>query len=106
MVEGNELSDIFCPMYLDSHQFRWRCKNPLKQRRLDYFLISESLQHEVETINITPSIQSDRSVLKMKLSSLQERKWGPSHWKFNNSLLHDNTFVTKVKEKIPEFYNE
>ena len=42
----------------------------------------------------------------MKLSSSQERKWGSSHWTFNYSLLHDNTFVTKMKEKIPEFYNE
>ena len=81
-------------------------KNPLKQRRLDYFLISDSLQHEDETINITPLIQSDHSVLKMKLSSLQERKRGSSHWKFDNSFLHDNTFVTKMKEKILEFYNE
>ena len=64
------------------------------------------MQHEVETINIAPSIQSDLSVLKIKLSSLQERIQGSSHWKFNNSLLHDNTFVTKMKEKIPELYNE
>ena len=42
----------------------------------------------------------------MKLSSLQERKWSPSHWKFNNSLLHNNTFFTKMNEKIPEFYHE
>ena len=59
------------------------------------------MQHEVETI--TPSIQSDDSVLKIKLSSLQQ---GSSHRKFNNSLLHDKTFVTKMEEKIPEFYNE
>ena len=103
MMEENELSDIFRIRYPDSRQFTWKCKNPLKQRRLDYLLISDCLQHEVETINIIPSIQSDHSVLKMKLSSLQERKRGPSHWKFNNSLLHANTFVTKMKEKIPEF---
>ena len=42
----------------------------------------------------------------MNLFSLQERKQGQSHCKFNNSLLHDNTFVTKMKENIPEFYNE
>ena len=99
MMEENELSDIFRIRYPESRQFTWRCKNPLKQRRLDYLLISDSLQHEVEIINIIPSIQSDHSVLKTKLSSLQERKQGPSYWKFNNSLLHDNTFVTKMKKK-------
>ena len=106
MMEENELIDIFHIRYPDSRQFTWRCKDPLKQRRLDYFFLSDSLQHEAETINITPLIQSDHSVLKMKLSSLQEKKRGPSHWTFNNSLLHDNTFVTKMKEKIPEFYSE
>ena len=106
MTEQNELSDIFRIRYPDFRQFTWRCKNPLKQRRLDYLLISDSLQHKVETISIIPSVQSDHSVLKMKLSSLQERKQGPSYWKFNNSLLYDNTFVTKMKEKIPEFCNE
>ena len=74
MMEENELSDIFCIRYPDSRQFTWRCKNPLKQRRLDYLLISDSLQHEVETINIIPSIQSYHLVLKTKFSSLQERK--------------------------------
>ena len=81
MMEENELSDIFRIRYPESRQFTSRCKNPLKQRRLDYLLISDSLQHEVETINIIPSIQSDHSVLKMKLSLLQERKRSPSYWK-------------------------
>ena len=102
-MEENELSDIFRIRYPDSRQFIWRCKNPLKKRRLDYLLISDSLQHEVETISIIPSVQSDHSVLKMKLSSLQERKQGPSHWKFNYSLLCDNTFVTKMKKKFLNF---
>ena len=68
MMEENELSDIFRIRYPDSRQFTWRYKNPLKQRRLDYLLISDSLQREVETISIIPSVQSDHSVLKMKLS--------------------------------------
>ena len=105
MMKENELSDIFLIRYPESRQSTWRCKNPLKQKRLDYLLISDSLQHEVETINIIPSIQSDHSVLKMKFSSLQERERDPSYWKFNNSRLHDNTFVTKMKQN-PEFYNE
>ena len=54
MMERNELSDIFRIRYPESQQFTWRCKNPLKQRRLDYLRISDSLQHEVEIINIIP----------------------------------------------------
>ena len=38
MMEENELSDIFRIRYPDSRQFTWRCKNPLKQRRLITYL--------------------------------------------------------------------
>ena len=57
MMEENELSDIFRIRYPDSRQFTWRCKNPLKQRRLDYLLISDSLQHEVEIFSHSNSIE-------------------------------------------------
>ena len=83
MIKGNELNCIFCIRYPYSRQFTWRCNNLLMQRRLDYFLISDSLQQEIGAINITPPIQSNHLVIKMKLSSLQEIKQGPSHWKFN-----------------------
>ena len=42
----------------------------------------------------------------MKFSPLEERKRGPSHWKLNNSLVLDRDFVTAMKNKIPEFYQE
>ena len=42
----------------------------------------------------------------MKFSTSGERKRGPSHWKFNNSLVLDKDFVTAMKNKIPEFYQE
>ena len=95
MMEENELSDIFHVRYPDSRQVTWKCKHPLKQRRLDCFLISDSLQHEVETINIIPSVQSDHSVLKMKHSSLQERKWGSSYWKFKNPFFMTSHLLQK-----------
>ena len=84
MVEGNEQNDIFHIRYPDSHQFTWRCKNPLKQKRPDYLLVSDSLQHEVETINISPSFQPDHSVLKIKLS----------HYKEGNRLHHTVSLTT------------
>ena len=42
----------------------------------------------------------------MKFSPLGERKRGPSHWKFNNSLVLDYDLVTAMKNKINEFYQE
>ena len=42
----------------------------------------------------------------MKFSLLGERKRGPSHWKFNNSLVLDKDFAIAMKNKIPKFYQE
>ena len=62
----------------------WRQMNPFKQRRLDNFFISDNLQDLVEHVNIIPSVQSDHSALKLKLSPLNERE--VSH--FGSSIIH------------------
>ena len=87
-------------------RFPWRCKPPFKQRRLDYFLIFDSLEDLVNAIEIIPSVQSDHSALKLKILSLTEGSKGPSYWKFNNTLISDEEYVNNMKSKIPEFYRE
>ena len=81
-------------------------ENSFKQRRLDYFLISESLQDSVSSISISPSVQSDHSTIVLKISTVKEHIKGASDWKFNNSLLNDKDFVSQMKIKIPKFYQE
>ena len=106
MMSENELCDIFRVRNLDVKQFTWRNKNPFIQKRLDYFILSEGLQNSIEIMDTIPSVQSDHSVLKLKISPINERTRGPSSWKFNNSLVHDSNFVRQMKLKIPSFYQE
>ena len=40
----NDLCDIFRIRNPQERRFTWRNKNPFKQQRLDFFLISDSLQ--------------------------------------------------------------
>ena len=105
-MSERDLCDLFRVRNPDTRRFTWRRKNSFLQRRLDYFLVSEYSQEQIDTFDIIPSVQSDHSALKMKFSSLGERERGPSHWKFNNSLVLDKDFVTAMKNKIPEFYQE
>lgn len=74
-------------------------KNPTKQARLDFFLISESLQVTTPCVKLENSYRSDHSpvVLYCKLNNL---KRGRGFWKFNNSLLTDKDYVTIVKKTI------
>ena len=101
-----DLCGIFRVRHPNEKWFTWRQKNPFKQRRLDHFFISDNLQDLVEYVNIIPSVQSDHSALKLKLSLLNERERGQSHWKFNNSLITDDIFVCMIKEEIPKIYQD
>ena len=99
----NEFCDIFPLRHPGEPRFTWWRKNPFKQRRLNYFLISDSLQDSVSSI---PSVQSDHSATVLKISHVKEHIKAASYWKFDNSLLNDKDFVSQIKIKIPEFYEE
>ena len=44
MMSENDLCDIFRVRNTDTRRFSWRRKIPFKQRRLDFFLVSDSMQ--------------------------------------------------------------
>ena len=105
-MSERDLCDLFRVRNPYTRRFTWRHKNSFLRRRLDYFLVSEYSQEQIDTFNIIPSVHTDHSTLKIKFSPLGERERGPSHWKFDNSLVLDKDFVTVMKNKIPEFYQE
>ena len=59
IMSENDLCDIYRLRFPHEKRITWRHKTPFKQRRLDYFLISDSLQDLVNAIKIIPSVQSD-----------------------------------------------
>ena len=72
VMSGNDLCDIFRTRNPDSRRFTWRRKTPFLQRRLDYFLVFDSLQESVEMIVIIPSIASHHSAIILKLRPTYE----------------------------------
>ena len=105
-MSENYLCDIYRVRSPQSRRYTWRCKTPLIQRRLDYFLISDQLQGQIEAIDIIPSVQSDHSTVRMRVNETQHCTKGRSYWKFNNSLTQDDAFVQELKNEIPKFYSE
>ena len=75
----------------------WRQKSPFSQRGLDFWLLSDSYQDEVEIVDIIPSINS----IVLSFNSIEEQRHGPSYWKFNASLLDDHDFVELIAESAP-----
>ena len=103
MIAENDMCDIHRVRYPFSKRYTWRQKTPLKQRRLDYFLISDQLQEQIKTIEIISSVQSDHSTLIMKIGSIRQEAKGQPYWKFNTSLVYDKSFVEMMKSEIVKY---
>ena len=101
LIDYNAI-DIWRKRNVLKRQFTYRQENPFMRSRLDYWVISESLEEKVLNCKILPSISPDHSaielVLKGNSSSSSTTKAG--YWKFNNSLCNDDNYVKSMKEEI------
>ena len=72
-----DLIDVWSIRNPTLRQFSWRRKRPeMKMRRLDFFLISNMLQPEVETSKFLSPLQSDHSPVVLKLRSADSAERG------------------------------
>ena len=101
-----DLTDIWRVRNPDERRFSWRQKNPVIQRRLDFWLISSSLQEDVESVDIIPAIKSDHSAITLFVNGIEDERHGPSFWKFNASLIDDETYVSLIRDKYCTWIEE
>lgn len=93
----------------------WKAKHPASKRgnfhrkayssSLDYIFAPEYLLLSVTSINTIPEPLSDHCIVKMELN-IPDRAQGPGHWKFNNILLSDKTFIEEMTRCIREASTE
>lgn len=86
-------------------KYTWSRKNPVKQARLDFFLVSEELLSIIDNVHILPGYRTDHSIIELDIT-INDFKKGKGFWRFNNSLLKNKDFVTNVKKIIKETDNE
>ena len=80
-----------------SFTFRQNHFSVVIQRRLDYILLSNSLQETISNVDILNAFSTDHPpVFCSFIKSLTYSK-GPGFWKFNNSLISINNFVEEMK---------
>ena len=102
-----ELCDIFRIRNLTKRRFTFNKPNTSLARRLDYFLVSETLQVKVIKCDILTSLASDHSPIYISISTKNSNfKKGSNYWKFNNSLLKNEGFCSSLKRMIDEKLNE
>ena len=105
IIEKLDACDIFRVRYPNLKRFTFHRKNPVIQRRLDYLFISNNIQEHVEKVDILPSFMSDHSPVFITINLNSNLERGNYGWKFNNSLLNDEIFVSKMIDHIENIKN-
>ena len=100
MLDFN-LIDIWRLRNPDKKRFTWKQKNPFIQRRLDYWLISDEFQDNVDNTDIISAIKTDHAAIFLQIDSIEKQPTGPSYWKLNSSLLDDQKYIELIKDNIP-----
>ena len=75
----------------------------LIQRRLDHTVFSNSLQEFVSKTDILPAVSTDHSRVTLTVLKSQNIAEENGFKKFNSSLIHDEIYLSKMKEFIQEF---
>ena len=102
-MQDHNLIDAFRHNYPDKRRYTWHKNKPIKQARLDYFLISSSLEDILTHVDIKPGYRSDHSILELSFL-ISKFKRGRGTWKLNTSFLKDKDFVSLVNTCIKEEY--
>jgi hypothetical protein len=102
-----DLVDIWRLINPDKRRYTWRKMTftGISQSRLDYILIPNSWLYNVNTVDIGHSVYSDHSPVHLTLNEDNPATKGRGFWKFNNSLLRDKEYTSKVNELIDEELN-
>ena len=88
-----DLEDIWRIRNPDTKSFTWSQNSPQLFCRLDYWLISNSLNDLVELTDIIPAIRTDHDAIYLEFGSLENERKGPSYWKMNCSMFVDEEYV-------------
>ena len=80
LIENLDIKDVFREIYPEKKRYSWRKKTPIKQARLDFFLVSESLIPSTMSVKYENSYRSDHSpaLLSLKINNFVK---GTVFWK-------------------------
>ena len=65
LLTEQNLIDLYRNCYPNTKRYTWRRKNPIKQARLDYFIVSSTFIDLITSVNIRPAYRSDHSMTEI-----------------------------------------
>ena len=102
----NHLIDIWRIRHPTESQFTWRQKTPPISRRLDYWFISNDLQEDVDSVDITTTFLSDQSAITLSINGLDESERGIRFWKFNTTLVDDQEYCNLLRTEYQNWLED
>jgi exodeoxyribonuclease III len=111
ILTENNMSDVWRLAHGENKEYTWSKSSTINgvkryiARRLDYILVNDNMLEKCFDCTISSIAQSDHRMVCMKFR-LTTIPRGPSYYKFNDSLLHDQVFVNKMNNFITEFETE
>ena len=67
--------------------------------RIDTFLVSKDISHDICTISVTPAAFSDHSSIVMSMQGLKSKSKATNkkaYWKFSTSFLQEEHFRIQI----------
>jgi len=105
IITNNNLMDIWRLKNPDNIKFSWRRRNPIRQSRIDLWIIPNTLIYSVDSCEIRPSIRSDHSLVTLILNKPVAQR-GKGYWKFNSSLLQDQNYIDRINNLLQQIQEE
>ena len=99
LAEKYSLVDIWRLSNPTKHAYTWKKNNPLRYGRLDMLFVSDNLIDNVSSVEITAGYRTDHDAVSLTLQNKQLKR-GPGLWKFNSSLLADESYCIQVKQTV------
>ena len=103
IMQSKSLEDVWRRRFPEKQIFSWTRGN--KFSRLDFWLVSESLDSQIEKTDYLPCIFSDHDMATMKLN-LSSVKHGPGVWKMNLSVIKSDLFSKCFKSMWRDWQNK
>ena len=97
----HNLIDVFRYLHPEARRYTWCRRNPIKQARLDYFIVSGPLIDLIQNCDITAGYRSDHSILKIQLQ-ISKFEIGKGLWKLNCNLLKNIEYIELINKTINE----
>ena len=104
-MEMFDLVDIQRVRHPKLRKFTYESKSLKVKYRIDFFLVAKNLTLSVKSTRIYPSIAPDHDAISISLSLPNLCPRDPGFWKFNNTLLNDEQYVSRVRDTYSQARN-